>query len=151
MAPFCILFKFQRQSQSLCKLLLGNVNARALPTWHVQNQLMHMYIQALHVLTRGRPDLNTPEFWEGLDEKPHGPGPLLTAAKCPVLISLKTTAKLLKNNPAHNKPTVCHFSHYVSSYFYYYTWLDSPSCFFPPWSHLNDVRQGGRETNTEMQ
>lgn len=96
--PFCILFQVQRQLQSLCKLLLGNVKARVLPTWPVPNQLVRVYIQALHILTKGRPDLNTPEFWESLDAKAHGPGPLLLAAKCPVLISLKTTAKLLENN-----------------------------------------------------
>lgn len=83
-------------------LLLGNVKARALHTWDIQNQLVYTYKQTLHVLIRGMPDLNTPEFWGSLDEKPHGSGPLLTAAKCPVLISLKTMAKLLENSPGHN-------------------------------------------------
>jgi len=96
-------------------------NPRALPTWHIQSQLALIYIQALHVLTEGEPDLNTPEFWEGLDEKSHGSAPLLTAAKCPILISLKTMAKLLENDPAQNWPTVYHFSYYTCSYFYFYT------------------------------
>lgn len=148
MAPLSILFEVQRRSQSLYKILLGNVNARALPTRRVPNQLTRTYIQALHVLTKGRPDLNTPELWEGLDEKPHGPGPLLTAAKCPVLISLKTTVKLPENNPSQNRPTVCHFSHYISSYFYYHTWPDSPSCgFFPTLISLEWCQMGlGRQT-----
>lgn len=82
--------------------LLRNAKARALPTWDVQNQLLCTYKQALHVLIKGTPDINTPEFWESLDGKPHGSGPLLTAAKCPVLVSLKTMAKLLENTPGHN-------------------------------------------------
>lgn len=47
----------------------GERNPRALPTWHIHNQLTHKYIQALHGLTKGKPDLNTPEFWDSLDEK----------------------------------------------------------------------------------
>lgn len=63
----------------------GERNPRALPTWHIHNQLTHKYIQALHGLTKGKPDLNTPEFWDSLDEKKN---------MAPVQFSLQPNAQL---------------------------------------------------------